>query len=663
MSKERIEQLRSLIQQYNTEYYAYDKPSVSDAHYDQVMRELIALEQRFPEFDDPNSPTHKVAGVVLDAFVKIKHKRPMLSLGNVYNKEETDAFVKRVIEETGSDTIVAELKIDGLAMSVWYLDGKLNYAVTRGDGQTGEDVTHNVKTIKSLPRSITITDEIEVRGEVYLPKKNFDEINRQKNELGEELFANPRNAAAGTIRQLDSSVASQRGLDAFWYYFPDAQRFDLISHYDSLLWLKEHGFKTNPYTKRCHGSEEVWKTIEEFSVLRENLPYEIDGIVLKADRFADQEKMGYTARTPRWATAYKFPAEEAETIVSDIFITVGRTGRITPNAKLEPVRLAGTSVGFATLHNQDNIRDKDIRIGDTVIVRKAGEIIPEVVRSLPEKRNGTQVDYVYPTQCPSCGGNLVRYPDEASHYCINPDCPARVIESIVHFASRDAMNIEGLGYKTVEQFHELNLLTTIESIFTLKEIRATLIGLPGWKEKSVDKLLSAIETSKQNSLEKLLTGLGIRQVGEKAARTLALAFGSLDHLQRATLDELTKTDDVGAITAQSIRSFFDEPHNQTLIEALMTHGVNTLCTLEKPKQSRFAGLTVVVTGSIEGMGRSEAEAWLSGHGAKVASSVSKKTDLVIFGESAGSKYDKAIELGVATLSADAFLQEVNKDAT
>lgn len=662
MSKERIDALRQLIRQYNTEYYAHDQPSVSDAEYDRVMHELQELEKQFPEYGDPESPTQKVGGAILDSFRKIKHKRPMLSLGNVYNRDEVFAFVQRVKEETGNEDIVVELKIDGLAMSVWYAEKKLNYAVTRGDGEVGEDVTHNVRTIKSLPTTLDLENEIEVRGEVYLPKKNFDEINRIKNEAGEELFANPRNAAAGTIRQLDSSIAAKRGLDAFWYYFPDAESFGLNSHYESLQWLKAKGFKTNPYTKRCKGADEVWEAIEGFTELRSELPYEIDGIVLKADRFADQNTMGYTARTPRWASAYKFPAEEATTRLVDIFITVGRTGRITPNAKLEPVRLAGTSVAFATLHNQDNIADKDIRIHDFVVVRKAGEIIPEVVRSLAEKRDGSQVPYVFPDTCPSCGGRLERLPQEASHYCINPDCPARVIESIQHFASRDAMNIEGLGYKTVEQFHSLGILETIESIYTLKDRREELIVLPGWKEKSIDKLLNAIETSKQNSLEKLLTGLGIRQVGEKAARSLAIHFETLENLQDADEETLSRIDDVGGITAASIRSFFVEEHNIDLLNRLKIHGVNTTCLIPKPKQSRFSGLSVVVTGSIEGMGRSEAEAWLANAGAKVSSAVSKKTDLVVYGEAAGSKLQKARELGVSVMSADEFLEEVKRDA-
>ena len=663
MSQARILELRALIRRYNTEYYAYDKPSISDAQFDALMRELQDLEKEFPQYDDPASPSHKVGGVILDVFRKIRHKRPMLSLGNVYNREEVDAFVDRVFAETGRDVICAELKIDGLAMSAWYEDGRFNYAVTRGDGETGEDVSHNVRTIKSLPLIIDEEREIEVRGEVYLPRTKFGEINRLKSAAGEEVFANPRNAAAGTIRQLDSSVASTRGLDAFWYYFPDAESFGLDSHYQSLQWLKAKGFKINPHTRLCTGKEQVWQTIEDFAALREKLPYEIDGIVLKVDRFTDQKMLGYTSKTPKWATAYKFPAEEAQTRLVDIFITVGRTGRITPNAALEPVRLAGTSVAFATLHNQDNIRDKDIRINDRVTVRKAGEIIPEVVRSLSDQRDGTQIPFVFPDICPSCGGKLVRYPDEASHYCINNDCPARVIESIVHYASRDALNIEGFGYKTVEQFHTAGYLETIESVYTLKDRREELLKLPGWKKTSLDKLLEAVELSKGASLERLLNGLGMRQVGEKAARMLAIRFETLDALQKADESMLASVSDIGSITASSIRAFFNEEHNIDLLDQLRKHGVNTRCTLPKPKQSRFSGLNVVVTGSIEGMDRSEAETWLQNAGASVTSAVSKKTDLVIYGEAAGSKLAKAHQLNIETMDASQFLQEVKQDAS
>jgi DNA ligase (NAD+) len=663
MSQQRILELRGLIRKYNIEYYADDRPSISDTQFDALLRELQELEKEFPAYDDPDSPTHKVGGIILDVFKKIKHKRPMLSLGNVYNREEVDAFVERVQKETGRDVFCAELKIDGLAMSVWYENGHFNYAVTRGEGEFGEDVSHNVRTIKSLPLIVNETREIEVRGEVYLPRKNFDAINQLKITSGEELFANPRNAAAGTIRQLDSSVAAARGLDAFWYYFPDAESFGLDSHYASLQWLKAMGFKTNPYTRLCKGKDEVWQTIEDFAALREKLPYEIDGIVLKVDRFMDQKVLGYTSKAPKWATAYKFPAEEAPTRLADIFITVGRTGRITPNAALDPVRLAGTSVAFATLHNQDNIRNKDIRIGDTVIVRKAGEIIPEVVRSLLDLRDGSQLPYVFPEVCPRCSGKLVRFPDEASHYCINNDCPSRVIESIVHFASRDAMNIEGFGNKTAEQFHTAGYLQTIESIYTLKDIKEELLKLPGWKAKSLDKLLEAIEQSKSASLERLLNGLGMRQVGEKAARMLAIRFETLDALQSADEATLASIQDIGRITASSIRTFFSEEHNIHLLDQLKKHGVNTICTLPKPKQSRFSGLNIVVTGSFEGMDRNEVESWLLDVGAKVTSSVSKKTNLVIYGEAAGSKLEKANQLHIATMDADQFLQEVNRDAS
>jgi len=658
MSRQRIEELRKLINRYNNEYHVYDKPSVSDQEYDRCMQELTLLESQNPEFDDPDSPTHRVGGAVLNSFKKINHKRPMLSLGNVYNREEMDAFLDRVEKEVGSAEFVLELKIDGLAMSVEYYEGHFAFAVTRGDGETGEDVSSNVKTIRSIPMKIDVEPEMEIRGEVYLPRKSFESLNRLREENGEELFANPRNAAAGSIRQLDSAIASKRGLDAFWYYLLEPEKFNVKTHYDSLKWMQEKGFKINPHTKVCRNKEEVWETIVAMSNLRPSLAYDIDGIVVKVNDFALQAKLGYTARTPRWAIAYKFPAEEVTTRLKDIFITVGRTGRITPNAALEPVRLAGTSVAFATLHNEDRINEKDIRINDIVTVRKAGEIIPEVVRSHPDRRDGTQVPYVFPTECPNCHGPLVRYESEASHYCINTDCPARVSESIAHFASRDAMNIEGLGFKTVESFHLSGYLNTVEEIFTLHSHREELLHVAGFKAKSLDKLFTAIEASKNNSLERLLTGLGIRQVGEKAARTLAVTFGSMEELMAADESALSNISDIGPITAEGVRNFFTEEHNQKLIRALQAHGVNMICTLPKQQTSMFTGKTVVVTGSIEGMDRSETETWLQNAGAKVSSSVSKSTSLLIVGEAAGSKYEKARLLSVPIMSAEEFLREV-----
>lgn len=658
MSLNRIEELRKLIRQYNHEYHVLDHPSVSDQEYDRCMQELIQLEHDYPEFFDTNSPTQQVGGAVLDKFTKVKHDQMMLSLGNVYNKEEVDAFIDRVVKETGLDEFSLELKIDGLAMSLRYDQGQFLRAITRGDGEVGEDVSLNVKTIKSIPLRIQYNLPLEVRGEVYLPKAQFDRINREKRLNNEEEFANPRNAAAGSIRQLDSNIAASRNLDAFWYYLIQGDKMGLSSHTEALNWMKSQGFKVNPYTKRCVGKEEVWNTIEEMSQLRQSLPYEIDGIVLKLNNFEGQNRLGFTAKTPRWAVAYKFPAEEVVTTLQDIFITIGRTGKVTPNAQLAPVRIAGTSVSFAQLHNEDFINSKDIRINDSVVVRKAGEIIPEVVRSLPERRDGSQSIYVFPTHCPHCDGPLVRDENEAAHYCINTNCEARVVESLAHFASRDAMNIEGLGTKTVETLHQAHLLHSIADIYTLNTKRNELLNLPGFKEKSVDNLLQAIENSKNNSLEKLLTGLGIRQVGEKAARTLASQYDHLDLLLNVSVEELSRIKDIGLITANFIVSYFHEEHNLKLIDELRNANVNFNSYLPKVEVSQYSGMIVVVTGSIPGFTREQVEEWFRIKGASVTSSVSKKTNLVVYGDAAGSKLSKANELNIRTLSAEEWLKEV-----
>lgn len=658
MSLNRIEELRKLIRQYNHEYHVLDHPSVSDQEYDRCMQELIQLEHDYPEFFDANSPTQQVGGAVLDKFTKVKHDQMMLSLGNVYNKEEVDAFIDRVVKETGLDEFSLELKIDGLAMSLRYDQGQFLRAITRGDGEVGEDVSLNVKTIKSIPLRIQYNLPLEIRGEVYLPKAQFDRINREKRLNNEEEFANPRNAAAGSIRQLDSNIAASRNLDAFWYYLIQGDKMGLSSHTEALNWMKSQGFKVNPYTKRCVGKEEVWNAIEEMSQLRQSLPYEIDGIVLKLNNFEGQNRLGFTAKTPRWAVAYKFPAEEVVTTLQDIFITIGRTGKVTPNAQLAPVRIAGTSVSFAQLHNEDFINSKDIRINDSVVVRKAGEIIPEVVRSLPERRDGSQSIYVFPTHCPHCDGPLVRDENEAAHYCINTNCEARVVESLAHFASRDAMNIEGLGTKTVETLHQAHLLHSIADIYTLNTKRNELLNLPGFKEKSVDNLLQAIENSKNNSLEKLLTGLGIRQVGEKAARTLASQYDHLDLLLNVSVEELSRIKDIGLITANFIVSYFHEEHNLKLIDELRNANVNFNSYLPKVEVSQYSGMIVVVTGSIPGFTREQVEEWFRIKGASVTSSVSKKTNLVVYGDAAGSKLSKANELNIRTLSAEEWLKEV-----
>lgn len=659
-AEKRIAELRNIVNRLSYEYYVLDKPSVDDREYDRYYQELLQLETDFPQFFDANSPTQRVGGTVLEGFQKITHKRMMLSLGNAYNLEDLKAFDQRVRNEVSNPRYVAELKIDGLAMSILYQNGRFVQAVTRGDGTVGEDVSANVRTIKSIPMNIALQGEVEIRGEVYMPKRSFEQLNEIRAQNSEDLFANPRNAAAGSIRQLDSAIAASRGLDAFWYYFVNASEYGIGSHYEAMAKMDELHIRTNQMRRLCDNIEQVWEYIQEMSDKRETLPYEIDGIVIKLDNLSDQQHMGYTVKTPRWAIAYKFPAEEVSTKLLNIVLTVGRTGRITPNAVLEPVRVAGTSVAAATLHNEDMIKQKDIRIHDTVIIRKAGDIIPEVVRSLNEKRDGTQRPYTFPSECPICKSTLVRFPDEAAHYCINQDCPARVVESMIHFASRDAMDIDTLGDKKIEFFHKQGLLTTIEDIYHLHEHKEELLALEGFQEKSVQKLFSAIEASKEKPLEDFLFGLGIRQVGKKAAKLLAKHYLHIDALMAADEAELTALKDIGEITAKSVIAFFGEVRNQQLIEHLRALGLNMTTESEETAESSFTGKTVVLTGSLSHYTRNEAKAILERLGANVSGSVSAKTDLVIYGEAAGSKLDKAQKLNVATMDEDTFMKEVSQ---
>lgn len=659
----RINELRAILDRLAYEYYVLDKPSVDDREYDRYMQELMELESQYPQAFDANSPSQRVGGIVLEGFSKITHTRMMLSLGNAYNYEDLQAFDERVRSDVKDAQYVVELKIDGLAMSVIYRDGRFVQGVTRGDGTIGEDVTNNVKTIQSIPMRIKEVGEVEIRGEVYMPKESFQKLNEKRAENGEELFANPRNAAAGSIRQLDSSIAASRKLDAFWYYFVNAQEYGISTHDEALQALEKYHIRTNPMRRLCNTVQEVWNFIEEMSEKRNELPYEIDGIVIKLNDLRAQERMGYTVKTPRWAIAYKFPAEEVQTRLLDIVLSVGRTGKITPNAVLEPVKVAGTTVSAAQLHNEDMIKTKDIRIHDMVVVRKAGDIIPEVVRPLLEERDGHQGTYIFPSECPVCGSHLVRFEDEAAHYCINQDCPARVAETMIHFASRDAMNIDTLGDKKIEFFHKVGLLHTIEDIYTLKEHEAEILEMEGFKEKSFQKMIAAIEDSKQRPLEDLLYGLGIRQVGKKAARILAKKYLFMDVLMNAQEEELQNIRDIGSITAKSIVTFFAEEKNLELIAHLKGFGLNMSTTQDQVVESKFTDKTIVLTGTLTTMGRNEAKKLLQSLGANVSGSVSKSTDLVIYGESAGSKLVKAQALGVATMDEATFILEVESNET
>ena len=651
--KQRIEELRKLLKQYSYEYYTLDKPTIDDFEYDRLFRELEDLEAKYPEMYDPDSPTQRVGGEVLSEFAKVTHDKPMLSLGDVFSYDELRQWSKKITDIYPNVEYCVEYKIDGLAMSLIYEDGKLKQAVTRGDGVVGEDVTNNVKTIISIPLTIPYKQRYDIRGEVYMPKSSFNRLNRQRVAEGEEEFANPRNAAAGSIRQLDSKICASRGLDGFWYHIPND--INSATHYGSLQYAKRLGFVVNENTKLVSNIEEAIKYIEETRVIRHDLPYEIDGMVIKVNSYDLQNKLGFTSRIPKWAIAYKFPAEEVKTKVEDIFITVGRTGKCTPNAKLTPVKIAGTTVSYATLHNEDNIKDKDIRIGDTVVVRKAGDIIPEVVNVDTSLRNGSQIKYIFPTHCPVCGGRIYRYEDEAAHYCINSECKARLQYSIAHFAERNAMNIDGLGERKAEVFIENNLIQSFEDIYRLHNRKDEILSLDKFGLKSYDNLVQAIENSKANSLERLVYGLGIRQVGEKAAKILASNFKTLDNVMNASLEDLSSIKDIGPVTAEYIKEFFNEESNKQMIEQLRIFGVNfNYIDNSINNDSIFNGKTVVLTGTLSMYSRNEATALLENLGAHVASSVSKKTDYVIYGEEAGSKLTKARQLGVNTLSEEEF---------
>ena len=654
--KERVKEITALLEKYNYEYYVLDNPSVSDAEYDRLMQELIMLENEYPELKSPLSPTQRVGGMVQDSFKKVKHSRSMLSLANAFNEEDLRAFDKRVRDIIGGDkvTYMAEMKIDGLGMSLVY-NKKLEYAATRGDGVEGEDVTANVITIKSIPSHIDLDGEFEIRGEVYMPKKSLEKLNAIQEEKGEKLFANARNAAAGSIRQLDSSIAASRGLDAFWYYFVNAKDFGIRYHSEALAFADKLGFRTNPERRLCDGIDEVIKYIDEYTEKRSSLPYDIDGIVIKVDDMNLYDKLGYTAKTPRWAIAYKFPPEEVVTKLTDIIYTVGRTGKITPNAVLEPVRVAGSVVQRATLHNEDFIADKGLMIGDYVIIRKAGDVIPEVVRPVESRRSGLEEPFHMITVCPVCGTPLIR--KDAMHFCLNPNCDARKVESIIHFSSKDAMDIEGLGEKVAEEFFAEGFFHDIAGIYKLYEHRDEVINLEGWKEKSIDNLLQAIEKSKDNSLERVLFGLGIKEVGEKMAKTLARKYQNIDNLMNASEEELLEIPDVGPILARSLVNWFSQEKNVELVQKLKEEGVNFEYkgSTTKAANSYFSGKTVVLTGTLASYGRKEATTMLEDLGAKVTGSVSKATDVVIAGTEAGSKLDKANALGITVLNEDEFL--------
>jgi len=661
-AEKRVKELHTLLNQYNYEYYVLDNPSVPDSEYDSLMKELLKLEELFPELQTPDSPSQRVGGSVLEMFEKVEHSIPMLSLGNAFNDQDLRDFDRRVKQEVGNQvSYVCELKIDGLAVSLKYEDGLFIQGSTRGDGTVGEDITSNLRTIRSIPLKLNKNISIEVRGEAFMPKKSFEALNRIKEENGEEPFANPRNAAAGSLRQLDPKIAASRNLDIFLYAIANAEEAGVSSHSEGLNLLDELGFKTNKERKVCPTIEDVIQFVTEWNEKRPNLPYEIDGIVIKVDNIEQQEQLGTTAKSPRWAIAYKFPAEEVVTKLIDIELSVGRTGVVTPTAILQPVKVAGTTVQRASLHNEDLIREKDIRVGDTVVIKKAGDIIPEVVNVLLDRRTGDEKEFHMPTECPECQSELVRLDGEVALRCINPKCPAQIREGLIHFVSRDAMNIDGLGEKVITQLFKEDLIKDVADIYKLK--REQLIQLERMGEKSVTNLLEAIEASKSNSLEKLIFGLGIRHVGSKAAKTLAQHFGTMSRLAEASKEELTAIHEIGEKMADSIVTYFEMPEVKELLQELESYGVNMEFKGVRIGEaihtsSIFSGKTVVLTGKLETMSRNEAKEKIEQLGGNVSGSVSKKTDIVIAGEDAGSKLAKAEQLGIEIWNEARLIEEL-----
>lgn len=642
--KNRIKELTDIINKASIEYYVNDNPSITDQEYDDYYRELLNLEEKYPEYKLKDSPTNKVGGQVVDKFEKVTHKTPMLSFDDIFNEDEIKAFDERIRKTCPNATYTLEPKMDGLSGSLIYEKGVLVRAATRGDGVVGEDITHNVKTIKSVPLKLNKEIDIEVRGEIYMSKKSFEKCNEDRKKNNEALFANPRNAAAGSVRQLDSKVAAKRGLDYMAYFIPNPDEYGIKTQSESLKFLKELGFLTNYKLNgvACN-TDEIISYIESLGEKRDDLPFEIDGVVLKVNSLEDEAKLGFTQRVPRWGIAYKFPAKEVLTKLKEIKFTVGRTGKITPNAIFDPVHVAGSIVSKATLHNEDYCLDKDIRVGDVISIRKAGDVIPEVVEVKKERRTGDETPFKMIDKCPMCGSDLVK--EDANYFCKNPHCPARKIESLIHFASRDTMNIDGLGERIIEDFYNMGFIKDISDIYRLDNHKEDLMELEGFGEKSITNLLTSIENSKSNSLEKVLFALGIRHVGKKTAKILAKRYKTIDNLINASEEELTNINDIGEIIAKSVKEYFSKEENLKLVDELKQLGLNF--TYESTSvNDTLDGMTFVLTGTLEHYKREELTKILEDKGAKVTSSVTKKTTGVIVGDKPGSKYDKALKLGI-----------------
>ena len=658
--QDRIDELVKILEEANYNYHVLDNPTITDQEYDSLFRELQILEEKYPELVREDSPTHRVGGVVLDSFNKITHSIPMMSLGDVFNEDEIIAFDSRIKKEGINPSYVCELKIDGLSVSLHYEKGILKTAATRGNGTIGEDITNNVKTIKSIPLKINKEIDIEVRGEIYMSKDTLKKLNEEREKKGEPLLQNCRNAAAGSIRQLDSKVAASRNLDSWIYHLPNPEDYGIKTQWESLEFMKELGFKTNPNNLLVTDINGIMSYIDAKGKDRPSLPYDIDGVVIKVNNISEQKQLGFTAHHPKWAIAYKFPAEQVLTKLTDIIFTVGRTGQITPNAVLEPVIVAGSTISRATLHNEDYVINKDLKIGDIVSIHKAGDVIPEVVEVIKDRRTGKEKEFKMIDTCPMCGSTLIRKEGQADWFCMNDNCPARNIEKLCHFVSRKAMNIDGLGDKIIEDFFNLKYISNITDIYKLDKYREELIELEGYGNKSIDNLLEAINNSKSNSLEKLLFGLGIPNVGEKTAKVLAMLYEDLDKLINASFDELNSIPDIGDIIAQSIVDFFNDERNLKIINELKSIGVNTLYTGPKvEKNDNFYNKTFVITGTLTKYTRDEVEEKIELLGGKTSSSVSKKTYAVIVGENPGSKYTKAQELNIPIWSEDDLEDKFN----
>ncbi|MBY0369947.1 NAD-dependent DNA ligase LigA [bacterium] len=660
-AKKRIEWLIEELWKHNYQYYVLDQPTISDEHYDRLFRELLDLEREFPQFQSPHSPSQKVGGMPLKKFPKYKHREMMLSLQNIYSEDELKEVVERWSQTLPGDfSVLAEPKFDGLAVELVYENGLLTVAATRGDGETGEDVTSNVKTIRSVP--LRLQDPapalLEVRGEVILLKEDFQRLNAERADKGEALFANPRNAAAGSIRQLDPKIAAARSLDFFCHGLGTYEGPAMQSQHEMLAYFKERGLRTAPLAKKLTGVEQIHRYYRQIEETRENLPYEIDGIVLKVDAFALQRQLGFIARSPRWAFAYKFAAQEGNTKLLDVIFQVGRTGAITPVAVLEPIPIGGVTVSRAGLHNEDQIQMLDLKIGDTVVVKRAGDVIPDVQAVVAAARTGREKKIVFPSKCPSCGGKVVRLEGEAAHRCVNVACPAQLAERLKHFVSKRALNIEGLGDKWIELFLEKGLVKHYSDLFDLTE--KDLLKLERQGEKSAQKLIAAIDQSRQTTLERFIYAMGMRFVGERTAELLANHFGSLETFLEADEAKLLQVEEVGEIVTKSILEFLSDSHNLKEIERLLKKGVNPVPPEKSDKPQALDGATFVVTGTLPTLSREDAERLIREHGGKVTGSVSKKTNYLVVGEAAGSKLDKAKTLGVPLLSEKDLLELLEK---